>query len=612
MPSAVSAHPTASIEAPVSPLVNDVVIKVATVNGSGSQSANLVLLRSIFRMGIPVSGKNLFPSNIEGLPTWFTIRANENGWLAQRPRVDLLVAMNGQTAEEDIAELEPGALVILNDSLKAYLKRNDLEVYLVPFNSLVKDVSDNTRLRKKIVNVIYTGVVARVLGIEMDEIMEAIDNQFGAKPKAAQMNKDAAAAGFNWAVNNLPDQYKYQLQRANRTENKIIIEGNEATALGMMFGGATVVAWYPITPSSSVCEYLTDYMEQHRHDPETGKATYCIIQAEDEIASIGIVLGASWAGARAFTATSGPGISLMAEMAGLSYFAEIPAVIVDVQRMGPSTGLPTRTCQGDISKAYRLSHGDCNHVCLIPGSVAECYEFSMEALDLAEQLQTLVFVLSDLDLGMNKWMSEPFKPPSKPIRRGKVLTADQLENLGGFERYRDVDGDAIPYRTLPGTPNNRAAFFTRGTGHNPKAQYSERAADWQANMDRLARKFDTARTLVPKAVSKSMDGAEVGIIAYGSSDIAVEEARHMLYVNHGFATNYLRMRALPFGAEVPEFIARHRVVYVVDQNRDAQMATILRGELPELAPRIRSIRHYNGLPLHAGAVVEQITEQEEV
>ena len=593
-----------------SPLINDVVIKVATANGSGSTSSNLILLRSIFKMGIPVSGKNLFPSNIEGLPTWFTIRANEDGWTAQRTRTDFMIAMNPQTVEEDVAELEPGAILIVNESLSAHVNRDDITVYSVPFDAIVKETGADIRLRKKIVNMVYVGVIARLLHMEMDAIAAAIDHQFGSKPKAVELNRNAAVAGYDWAEKNLEEQHLFRLQTSDKTEGQILTEGNDATALGMMFGGATVVAWYPITPSSSVCEALVNYMAKYRHDPETGKATYAIVQAEDEIASIGMVLGASWAGARSFTATSGPGISLMAEMAGLSYFAEIPAVIVDVQRMGPSTGLPTRTSQGDIMSAYNLSHGDCKHVLLLPANVRECYEFAMEALKLAEQLQTLVFLMSELDFGMNYSLSDPFDPPTEPLSRGKVLSAEDVERLGTFERYADVDGDGIGYRTLPGTDHAKASFFTRGTGHNTAGNYSESSEVWQGNLDRLSRKFDTARTLVPQPIIEEEKGIPLGIIAYGSSDSATQEARGLLEARHGIKTNYLRLRALPIGKEVEEFIERHQAVYVIDQNRDGQMATILRGEIFNLAPKIRSVRHYNGMPLDAETVVGLIADQE--
>lgn len=601
----------AEVKRPLShPVVNDVVIKIATANGTGSQSANLILMRAIFQMGIPTSGKNLFPSNIQGLPTWFTIRANENGWIARRPVEDFFIAMNPETAEEDINSLRPGAFLILNESLKGYLKRDDLNVSLVPFDKLVAEVAKGL-LRKKVVNVIYVGVLAYLLDIEMEEVNRAIDQQFEGKQKAAHLNKAAALMGFNWAKENLEKQDKFTLRRSTQATGKMIIEGNEATAIGMLFGGATVLAWYPITPSSSLCEYLIGYLEKYRKDPETGKATYAVIQAEDELASMAIVTGAGWAGARAFTATAGPGISLMSELAGLCYFAEIPSVIVDVQRMGPSTGLPTRTSQGDILSAYYLSHGDCKHVLLIPGSVKEAYEFGIESLELAEQLQTLVFEMIDLDLGMNYWMTDPFEPPTKPIKRGKVLDAEALEKNGAFMRYKDVDGDGIPYRTIPGTEHPRAAYFTRGTGHTEAATYSEKPSDWKKNMDRLEKKFDTARQLVPQPVIDKVDGAEIGIIAYGSTDLAMGEARTALDNRADMKSDYFRIRALPFNEKLAEFIRSHRVTYIVEQNRDAQLAAIIKDELPELATKIKSVLHYDGLPIDAETIVNQILAYEE-
>ena len=565
-------------------------------------------------MGVPVAGKNLFPSNIEGLPTWFTVRANEAGWMANRKRTDVMVAMNDDTVGQDIRELEPGAILILDDKLRRHRdvdqdKLAELSVVAVPFAKLVTQVCDVIKLRKKIVNVIYVGVLAYLLDIDMEEVNAAIDHQFGKKPSAAKMNKDAAQAGFDWARHNALEKAPFRIERRNLTANQIIIEGNEATAMGLMFGGVSVVAWYPITPSSSVCEALNMYLNKFRRDPETGKATFAVVQAEDEIASIGMVLGAGWAGARACTATAGPGISLMGEMAGLSYFAEIPAVIVDVQRMGPSTGLPTRTSQGDILKAYYLSHGDCKHPMLIPASVEECYEFGKDALDYAERLQTLVFVMSDLDLGMNKWLSDAFVPPQEPITRGKILSAEDVERLGGFERYGDVDGDGIGYRTLPGTDHPKAAYFTRGTGHKPNASYSEDPDVWQANMDRLARKFETARNMMPGPIVDE-NGHDIGIIAYGSSDPAVAEARHYLQMRHGIATDYLRIRALPAHASIQDFIKRHRVTYVIDQNRDRQMLTLLRSEWPETCTKLGSIRHYNGMPIDAESIVSGFIQQE--
>lgn len=589
-------------------IINDVVVKIATANGSGSQSANLILMTSIFRMGIPVSTKNLFPSNISGLPTWFTIRVNENGWLAQKNATDVSILMNPQTVADDLAELNPGSVVILHDSLKSFLKRTDLKVIAVPFDTLVKEASADTRLRKKVVNVIYVGVLAWLLDMDIDIVSGAIKHQFPGKAKASAINIDAATVGFNWAEQTLDKKLSHRLEPRHLTDNQIIIEGNESTALGLMFGGVTVAAWYPITPSSSVCENLEKFLDKYRKDPDTGKATYAVVQAEDEIASIGMVLGAGWAGARSCTATSGPGISLMAEMAGLSYFAEIPAVIVDVQRMGPSTGLPTRNSQGDIAAAYQLSHGDTKHVLLIPGNMEECFTFATLSLDLAEQLQTLVFLMSDLDLGMNKWVADPFAPPAESaVPRGKVLTADEIEKAGKFNRYADVDGDGIPYRTIPGTNHPKASFFTRGTGHNASAGYSEKSDDWQNNIDRLSRKYTTARKLVPTPIVESTTGIDVGVIAYGSSDMAVQEARHMLKTNQSLDTNYLRLRAIPFTDSVSDFLRDNKIVYVVEQNRDAQVATILKSEYPEYATRIRSILHYNGMPIDAETIASQLT-----
>ena len=592
-----------------SPTINDIVIKIATPNGSGSQSANLILMRSIFTLGIPVGAKNLFPSNIQGLPTWFIVRANENGWLAHRSRTDLMVAMNPQTAAEDIAELAPGSMLVIDETLKPIVTRDDLTTFLVPFSTLVKDACPDNRLRKMVVNVMYVGVLASLLGIEFDEIAAAVDWQFSKKVKAAELNKTAALAAYTWAEEHLEKQTLHRLERRDLTKDKIVIEGNEASALGMMFGGVTFVAWYPITPSSSLCEHLIKYLDKYRRDPETGQATYAVIQAEDELASMGMVIGAGWAGARSFTATSGPGISLMAEMAGLAYFAEVPSVIVDVQRMGPSTGLPTRTSQGDVGKAYTLSHGDCKHVLLIPGNMQECFEFSQEALELAEKLQTIVFVMSDLDLAMNKWMSDTFMPPTKPLARGKVLSEEDLNRGVEFARYRDVDGDGVPYRTLPGTQHPNAAYFTRGTGHTDKAIYSEKPEHWQQNIDRLQRKFDTAREVVPQPVVDDVDGAVAGIIAYGSSDPAVCEARHVLETKHGVKTAYLRLRALPVNGKVEAFCKRHELVCVVEQNRDGQVASILRSEYPEFGTRLKTALHYNGMPIDADTVVELVLQR---
>ncbi len=608
--SAPSAQADSEPAAPSKPVVNDFSIQIATVNGSGSQSANSVLLRSIFAMGVPVSGKNLFPSNIAGLPTWFTIRASKNGYVARRKEVDLLIAMNAETAREDILSLRPGAAAIYEESANLKQFRDDVTCYPVPFDKLTAAVCPEAKLRKLVKNMIYVGVAAQLLSIDVKALEGAVRKQFAKKQKAADLNWAAVEAGFNYAAQSLTKQDPFVLERMHATEGKIIIDGNAACALGAMFAGVTVVTWYPITPSSSVVEQLIDYLKKYRVE-EDGKASFAVVQAEDELAAIGMVLGAGWAGARSMTATSGPGISLMTEFAGLGYFAELPGVIFDIQRVGPSTGLPTRTAQADLLGIAFLSHGDTKHVILLPGNVKECFEFSGAAFDLAEQLQTPIFVLSDLDLGMNNWMSDPFEYPDKPLNRGKVLTAEQIQEKGGFARYQDVDGDAIPYRTLPGTDHPKAAYFTRGSGHNEKALYSERPEDYQNLMERLARKFETARNLVPAPIVVQTGKSKVGIIAYGTSDFAVTESRDQLKKEYGVEADYLRLRAYPFGRELRDFVASHERIYVVEQNRDAQMLALLKIDLPaDQTPKLRSVRHFNGLPIDARSVTDEIVLQE--
>jgi len=593
------------------PVLNDFSIHVATANGSGSQSSNSILMRAIFQMGIPVSGKNLFPSNIQGLPTWFTIRASKEGFIARRRDVGVLICMNPETAHEDVRTVAPGAAVIYEESLKLDTLRSDVVFYPVPFQKLVLELVHDGKLRRLAVNMIYVGVAAWLLGVEMAEIEKAVAKQFKSKAAAVEVNMKAIRGGLEWAGKNLTKRDPFRLERMNATAGKIIIEGNAASAIGCMMAGVQFLAWYPITPSSSLAEALIDYAGKHRVDPDTGKSTFAVVQAEDELAALGMVLGAGWAGARAMTTTSGPGISLMSEFTGLGYYAEVPAVIVDVQRVGPSTGLPTRTMQGDITSTYNLSHGDARHILLLPGSVEECYSMAMDAFDLAERFQTPVFLMTDLDLGMNNWMADPFPYPDKALDRGKVLrTKEELEahvaKFREFARYRDVDGDGIPWRTLPGFIDALSAtYFTRGSGHNERAQYTERPDDYKNNMDRLARKLETARLHVPKPAVSQVPGARVGVVAYGSSDFAVEEAR-VLLARKGVETGYLRLRALPFTADVAAFVAAHDRVYVVDQNRDGQMYDLLRLELGADALKLRSIRHYDGFPLDAETVIEGI------
>jgi 2-oxoglutarate ferredoxin oxidoreductase subunit alpha len=591
-------------------IVNDMSIQVATVNGSGSQSSNTVLLRAIFQMGVPVSGKNLFPSNIAGLPTWYTIRANKDGYIGRKKEIDFLVAMNAETAQDDVMSLEAGGSVLYDEPLGLDKLRNDLVFYSVPYDKIVATVCPEAKLRKLVKNMVYVGVVAQLLEIEMGEVEKAIRKQFATKVKAANLNLAAAQAGFDYAKSNLQKRGVFYIERMNKTAGKIIIDGNSAAALGCMFAGCTVVTWYPITPSSSLVETMIEYMKEYRIGPD-GKATFAIVQAEDELAAIGMVIGAGWAGARSMTATAGPGISLMSEFAGLAYYAEIPGVIWDIQRVGPSTGLPTRTSQGDILATAFLSHGDTKHIMLIPNSVTECFSMASDAFNLAEQFQTLVFVMSDLDLGMNNWMSDPFEYPTTPIKRGKVLDKADLEKLGGFARYKDLDGDGVGYRTLPGTNHPAAAYFTRGSGHNDKSSYSERPDDYENNMERLNRKFETARSFVPRPEIMKGANAKIGIIAYGTSHWGIIESRDQLRDEYGIETDYLRLRAYPFTREVHDFIEQHDRIYVVEQNRDAQMLSLLKLDLkPELTTRLRSISHLDGLPLDARSVTDELSTME--
>ncbi|MCS7041454.1 MAG: 2-oxoacid:acceptor oxidoreductase subunit alpha [Bryobacteraceae bacterium] len=593
-------------------IVNDFSIQVATVNGSGSQTANLVLMRSIFQMGVPVSGKNLFPSNIQGLPTWFTIRANRDGYIARKKEIDFLVAMNPESAREDVLALPPGAAVLYDEPLQLTGLRSDLHYYAAPFDRLVAPVCPEAKLRKLVRNMIYVGILAELLGIDPEQIRKALYKQFGErKKKAADLNWGAVQAGIDYARSNLPKTDPYFIEPMDRTAGKLVIEGNTAAALGCMFAGMTVCTWYPITPSSSLAEALMAFMERFRRDPETGKATYAIVQAEDELASIGMAVGAGWAGARAMTCTSGPGISLMSEFVGLAYFAEIPVVIIDVQRVGPSTGLPTRTMQGDTLKNAVLSHGDTRHPILFPSCPEECFTMAIDAFDLAEQFQTPVFINMDLDLGMNLWMSDPLPYPDKPMQRGKVLTAEDLERLGGFARYRDVDGDGVGWRTLPGTPHPKAAYFTRGTGHTEQATYSEKPEDWIRNIDRIARKFETLRKHLPPPAQFLAAGARIGLVGAGTSRYAMEESRDQLSREAGIEASWMRLTAYPFPPELEAFIEQHERVYVIDQNRDAQLLGLMRLDLPaHCIAKLRSVRYYGGLPLDARTVTEQILAQE--
>jgi 2-oxoglutarate/2-oxoacid ferredoxin oxidoreductase subunit alpha len=591
------------------PVLNNFSITIATVNGSGSQSANNALLRAIHKMGVPVCGKNIFPSNIQGLPTWFTMRVSQDGYLARRDQSEILVALNRATILEDLKQLAPGGICLHPVDEPLPLQREDVSYYPMPVQELVNLSGAENRLKPYVANMVYLGTLAYLLGIDLEEIEAALSHGFSGKPRALELNYATAKAAYGWAGEHLAKQDPFRVQRMTKTEGTFLIDGNSAAALGSVFGGVQFVPWYPITPSTSIVDALSEYLPKLRLDPD-GKATYSIVQAEDELAVIGMVVGAGWAGARSMTATSGPGLSLMAEFAGYSYFAEIPAVVWDVQRMGPCTGLPTRVAQDDILTAYTLGHGDGRHVCLIPGSISECFDFGGAALDLAERLQTLVIVLSDLDLGMNLWPTKPFQYPAAPLDRGKVLSAADLTRLQGeWQRYADVDGDGICYRTLPGTNHPDAAYFTRGTGHNEDAQYSERPEDWSANLERLARKHDYARKIVPGPVVDLVGSAEVGLISFGSNDPAVQEARDLLRAA-SVPSSYLRLRALPLEGRLTDFIKKHQRVYLVENNQDGQMHGLVQLHTPADAGRIRSIAKCDGLPLTARWITEAVLLQE--
>jgi 2-oxoglutarate/2-oxoacid ferredoxin oxidoreductase subunit alpha len=595
-------------------IINDLTIQAATVNGSGSQTANLILTRAIFKMGIPVAPKNVFPSNIEGLPTWYQLRITPDGHMARTERVDVLIAFNPATWREDLLSVRSGGAVVHEEAFSNADVRSDLTYYPVPFSKLAKAKIQNDALRKQLANMIYVGVVAGLLGIPWEALEHGVTRQFLAKPKAVQVNLDAIKVGLDYWQDNFSKTDPYHLKpMTGLVEGKVLVEGNQAAALGALMGGVTVVAWYPITPSSSLCEYLIAYTDRFRVDAKTGEKRVAIVQAEDELAAVGMAIGAGWAGARAMTSTSGPGLSLMAEFAGLGYYAEVPVVIFDIQRIGPSTGLPTRTSQADVGFAYTLSHGDTKHLVLLPGTVEECYEFGRDAFDYADRFQTPVFVLSDLDLGMNLWMTPAFKYPEKPFDRGKVLSKDDLDKLAGdWGRYRDVDGDAVVYRTLPGTDHPAAGFFTRGSGHDENARYTESPVAYERNMDRLLRKLETARAALPAPVVDEEAKSAIGLIAFGSTHAAMLEAREELAAAKR-PVDYLRVRALPLSPDVTAFVSRHERVYVVEQNRDGQMFDLIRLALPpELVGRLHSIRHYNGQPIPAVAITEPLLESEPV
>jgi 2-oxoglutarate/2-oxoacid ferredoxin oxidoreductase subunit alpha len=595
-----SAAPMTARTAPIR-AVNDFVVKFANVNGSGSASANGLFVKAILRMGVPVGARNIFPSNIQGLPTWYEIRVSGQGWLGRRGGVDLMVAMNPQTWDKDVAEIEPGGYLFYDSTkpMPSSKFRDDITVVGIPLTQLCNSAYAEPSKRKVLKNIIYLGALTYLLGIEREVVESLLTAEYASKPALIPANIEALEIGYFHAEATL-QPLGLRLERADAVGDRIFVEGNMAAALGAVYGGATVCAWYPITPSTSLAEAFTSYCKKLRHDPETGEARYAIVQAEDEIASIGMVTGAGWNGARAFTCTSGPGISLMQEFIGLSYFAEIPGVIFDVQRGGPSTGMPTRTQQSDILSAAYASHGDTKHVLLLPDGPGECFEFGALAFDLADRLQTMIFVMLDLDMGMNEWLIEPFAwDASRSLDRGKIMTAEMLEAGADFGRYKDVDGDGIPYRTLPATHPSKGSYFTRGTSRDPYARYSEEGAVYVDNMERLLRKFDSAKALVPAPIErKAPRPTSYGVIYYGSTSPAMDEALAQLE-EQGLAVDALRIRAFPFPGEVFDFIAAHELVFVVEQNRDAQLRALLINEGGVDPARLVKVLNYDGSPITA-------------
>ena len=591
--------------------INDFVVKFANVNGSGSASANELFARSILRMGVPVSPRNIFPSNIQGLPTWYEVRVNETGYQGRRGGVDLMVAMNPQTWDNDVKEIEPGGYIFY-DSSKPLPKskfRDDVNVIGMPLTEICNSTYTDPRQRQLFKNIIYVGALSALLEIDPVEIEKLFSEQYKGKEALLQSNVRALRLGRDYALQHLSCPVGLRVQRSNNVGNRIFVDGNSAAALGAVYGGASVCAWYPITPSSSLAESFIRHCQKLRVDPATGKNRFAIIQGEDELASIGIAIGAGWNGARAFTATSGPGISLMSEFIGLAYFAEIPVVLINVQRGGPSTGMPTRTQQSDLVSCAYASHGDTKHVLLLPEDPTECFEFSAKAFDLAERLQTPVFVMTDLDIGMNTRLCEPFQwDDTLEYDRGKVMSYQALESGTDFGRYHDVDGDGIPYRTYPGTHPTRGAYFTRGTTKDRYARYSEAGPDYVDNMQRLLRKFETAKTLVPKPLLYPAEKpARFGAIFYGSTSPAMQEALNVL-AERGIHVNALRVRAFPFQEEINDFVASHPWVFVIEQNRDAQLKTMLVNEAKVNATRLLSILHYDGTPITARFIVDQISQ----
>ena len=589
--------------------INDFAIKIATVNGTGSASANSLLMKSIFRSGIPVMGKNYFPSNIQGLPTWYEIRVTKDGYVARSGNVDIMVAMNAETYARDVKEVSPGGFLIYDSTWPrpALLKREDITVLGVPLAKLCNENFNGVRTRILMKNICYAGVLAALLDLDLEQIRSLLAETYAKKPQLVDSNMKAIQLGYDYAKQNFQCPLPLRVERMAKTTGHIMIDGNTAAALGCVFAGATVAAWYPITPSTSVMDAYKAFCDRMRVDPETGRKNFAFIQAEDELAAIGMTIGAMWNGARAFTATSGPGISLMGEFIGLAYYAEVPAVIFDIQRVGPSTGMPTRTQQCDLMTAAYASHGDTRHVCLYPSNPEECFYMAAQAFDLAERLQTPVFVMSDLDIGMNDWMCRDLKWDDgyKPDR-GKVLGKEEIEKLEKFYRYLDKDGDGIPYRTLPGV-HPKGAHFTRGSGHSQFGTYTEDSTEYQIVLDRLLRKWETAKKLVPRAIIDATAGSDIGLVSLGSCDGAIHEAIDVLKTQ-GIRVNYMRVRAFPFSEDVERFLAAHKTLFVIEQNRDAQFRSLLALETKVEKSKLLSLLHYSGLPISSSFIVEGVLE----
>ena len=594
-------------------VINDFSITVGTSNGSGSQTSNLTILRALFKMGVPVTGKNMFPSNIQGLPTWYTIRLSKDGYTARRDEHEIVVAMNPKSFERDVEDVLPGGVLFYNDTIKMPVERDDITVYAVAVKQIIQEAGISPNLRTMVSNMVYVGVLAQMLGIEMEKIKMALEFHFKGKEKPVSINMDVIEASAKWAADNLEKTDTFYVEPMDGTDGLIMADGNTAAALGAIYGGVQVVGWYPITPATSLVEKMNYYLPQLRKDKD-GKNTYAIVQAEDELAALGITIGGAWSGARAMTSTSGAGISLMGEYVGLAYFSEVPLVIWNVQRMGPSTGLPTRTSQGDLNQAVYLSHGDTKHIVLLPGSARECFEFGWKAFDVAERMQTPVFVLSDLDLGQNQWISEPFEYPDVEMDRGKVLWEEDFEEFeaknGKWGRYKDVDGDGIPYRTVAGNRHEGSSYFARGTGHDAFANYSEDPDVWMDGMNRLSLKYETARQYVPDAIVDKVEGAKIGIISYGSNDPAIVEARDLLTAE-GLKTSYLRLRALPINDTVKDFIKEYDKIFVVEMNHDGQLREILSVEMPAESTKLVSSALNNGLSLTAEWIRDDILAKKE-